>query len=440
MCANDGVGGRPQGKDDRNTERHSLEVDSVSQAPKQTVEQIGSADLVVGILADLSPSDLAMAVEAFRTIPGTPRVVVLRNQADRKAEAPAAEASEPPSSVSVLPWSLQSSAALATPVENASAGYASIFAVGDKLGARGCCVIASNLEDASPKWVTQLAEPLLDLGSDMVAPSYTGRKFEGLLNHCIISPLTRCLYGKRLQNPMGPDLGISRRLVQEILASEQNGKPVTNGMYLLASLAPAASSGDFQMHQAYLGARVYPPVDWTNVSSILADILGPIFVVMEKNAARWQRTRNSTSVEILNRRPTAPQSTRSVEVGRLVNSFQLGVRDLLEIWGLVLPPATLLELKKLSRLNADQFRMPDDLWVKIIYDFALGHRLQTINRDHLLKSLTPLYLGWVASYAREVETADSAAVSQRLERLALAYEAEKPYLISRWRWPDRFNP
>jgi hypothetical protein len=51
-----------------------------------------------------------------------------------------------------------------------------------------------------------------------------------------------------------------------------------------------------------------------------------------------------------------------------------------------------------------------------------------------------LYLGWVASYAREMETADGAEIERRLERLAAAYEAGKAYLVSRWRWPDRFNP
>jgi len=27
-----------------------------------------------------------------------------------------------------------------------------------------------------------------------------------------------------------------------------------------------------------------------------------------------------------------------------------------------------------------------------------------------------------------------------LERLCTAFENGKPYLLSRWRWPDRFNP
>jgi hypothetical protein len=91
-------------------------------------------------------------------------------------------------------------------------------------------------------------------------------------------------------------------------------------------------------------------------------------------------------------------------------------------------------------MPVEQFRMPDDLWVRIVFDFALGHHLRIINRDHLLKSMTPLYLAWVASYAQGLASAGAATLDQTLERLSDAYESGKPYLVSRWRWPDRFNP
>jgi hypothetical protein len=190
----------------------------------------------------------------------------------------------------------------------------------------------------------------------------------------------------------------------------------------------------------HVGARLYPPTDWLNMSSLVAQVLGPIFVEMERLAACWQRTRGSVSVPAQGERLSLIQETGTLDMNRMVETFQLGVRDLQEIWGLVLPPATLLELRKLSRLKPEQVIMPDELWARIVYDFALAHRLRTINRDHLLRSMTPLYLAWVVSYARELENAGAAAVEQRIERLSLAYEAAKPYFISRWRWPDRFNP
>ena len=417
-----------------------MEVDSIPQPAAPSIEQIGSADLLIGLLTDLSQDDLASTVAALRALPGAPRIVVLQDHAAVQPPPAVPEASDMPardSSLFLVPWSPRNLGATATPVESVSTAYESIFETGAKLDVRAFCLIASNLENAEPGWVSRLAQPLLE-GFDLVAPCYARRRFEGLLNNSIVSPLTRSLYGKRIQNPMGPDLGISRRLYQDVLAADQDAATTGNGMNLLARLAPVACGDDFKVCQAYLGSRVYPPVDWTAVSSLLTEILGPVFSAMEKTAARWQQTRNSTPVLTFNEStPPLSQSGDTLEIARLVNSFQLGMRDLREIWRLVLPPATLFELQKIS---PDKFRIPDELWAKIIYDFALAHRLRTINRTHLLRSLAPLYLGWVASYAREFENADPRALARRLERLSLAYEACKPYLISRWRWPDRFNP
>ena len=84
--------------------------------------------------------------------------------------------------------------------------------------------------------------------------------------------------------------------------------------------------------------------------------------------------------------------------------------------------------------------MPDAVWARIVYDFVLAHRSRVMDRDHLLRALTPLYLGWLASYVLQVRDASAAEAEQRIDALCIAYETQKAYLISRWRWPDRFNP
>jgi hypothetical protein len=81
--------------------------------------------------------------------------------------------------------------------------------------------------------------------------------------------------------------------------------------------------------------------------------------------------------------------------------------------------------------------MPDALWARIVYDFALAHRMRRMSRSHVLGALTPLYLGWVASYTQEVGAATGEEAEKRLEQLARAYEEQKPYFVSRWRWPKR---
>jgi len=174
---------------------------------------------------------------------------------------------------------------------------------------------------------------------------------------------------------------------------------------------------------------------------VLGGLLGSLFSEIESNAPIWQRIRGSHEVPFLGGEVAkdSPHSD-SIDVRPLLESFQLGVRNLHEVWALVLPPITLLELKRMTRMSPDSFHIPDEMWVRIVYDFALAFRLRTISRVHILGAFTPLYLGWVASYVTEVsaQTADDA--ERRLEQLARAYEESKPYLLSRWRWPDRFNP
>jgi hypothetical protein len=418
-----------------------VEVEHIPEQGQQKAEQVDSADLVVGVIAELDQEGVAALCEALRALPGAPRVVVLRDEraADLgQSNAEAAEASV--ALCRVVRWPLSGSGTPDTPVAGMATAYQSVFAASEKFGARACCVIVSKLEAATPGWVRDLAQPLVERDLDLVVPNYARRKFEGLLNSSIIAPLMRCLYGKRIHNPMGPDLGISRRLFQKMLATERTAGSGGNRVHSFASVTPAALCENLQVCEVHLAARIYPPTDWMNISSLLAQILSPIFLDMERNAACWQRMRPSVSVPAIGEPLLVSQDTGTVDISRMIESFQLGVRDLQDIWGLVLPPSSLFELRKLARLPSEQFRMPDDLWVRIVYDFALAHRLRTINRDHLLKSMTPLYLAWVSSYAHDLETAGRTALEERLERLSVAYESGKTYLVSRWRWPDRFNP
>ncbi|MGA8305885.1 MAG: hypothetical protein WB723_09425 [Candidatus Acidiferrales bacterium] len=411
-----------------------MAVEPIAEQPEHKVEPVKAADLVLGVVADMDQESLITLCDSLRTLPGSPIIAALRNDhAGGPAGATSAASDKSPSPY-FIPWPSSKTDDPGTPIVNIATAYQSAFAVSEQLNARACCIVTSTIENAKPDWIRELVQPLLEEDFDLVAPQYALRKFEGLLNSSIIAPLTRCLYGKRIRNPMGPDLGISRRLFTKMLGSEKSG------VHPLASIAPAALCDNLKVCQVLVGPRTCPPPDWTNISSLVAQILSPMFADMEKRAACWQRTRSSVPLPSFGKPVLLSQDTGTVDISRMVESFKLGIRDLQEIWDLVLPPSSLLELRKLARLPLEQFRMPDELWVRIVYDFALAHRLRTINRDHLLKSMTPLYLAWVAAFARDSEAADAAAVERILERLAVAYESAKPYLVSRWRWPDRFNP
>jgi glucosylglycerate synthase len=424
-----------------------VELDAIAPPELEQIERLGSADLVIGILdgdGQEGGSALEMTREALAELSKPLRAMVVSNNGvhNNGAHAPADE-KDPPSEISAC--GLPQPAPGETAQQSISNAYRRVFAVGGKLGVRACGVIVSHPQEATHEWIYRLVQPVLDLGFDLVAPCYTRQKMEGLLNRSVLSPLHRALYGERLQNPMGPDFGLSGKLLQKLLHQDSSRRGTAANP--LVSIASAAASGGFQVCESHLGIRTQRPTDWGNLSSLLAEVLGATFLEMEGRASQWQSVRGSKILPRLGapdspppEAGTAPDPSANEDVHGMIESFQLGALNLQDIWGLILPPTTLLELRRLSRQPREQFRVPDNLWARIVYDFALGHRLRTISRDHLLRSITPLYLGWIASYTLEMQTAGPGEVDSRIERLSKAYEDNKSYLVSRWRWPDRFNP
>jgi glucosylglycerate synthase len=315
--------------------------------------------------------------------------------------------------------------------------YRVVFDASHRLGARSCVLVGSDPSSLSSRVLRSLIQPVLEQGFDLITPCYVRQRFQGLLTSSVVAPVTRALYGKRIRFPIGADFAFSARLIERHLQL-----PIAGRQGIPVWLASDAACTGFKIGQAQLGIPMPAQKDPPDVSAAVAQVLGPLFLDMERNAACWQKVRASQSIPMFGTVGTPPDEAGSgaADVSRMMETFRLGYRNLQDVWSAVLPPATLVELKRLTSLAPTDFRLPDELWARTIYDFALAHRQRVMSRDHLLKAMTPLYLAWVASYATQVEAAVPAAVEQRLERLGTAFEAQKPYLVSRWRWPDRFNP
>jgi hypothetical protein len=55
-----------------------------------------------------------------------------------------------------------------------------------------------------------------------------------------------------------------------------------------------------------------------------------------------------------------------------------------------------------------------------------------MNREHLLRSLTPLFLGRTASFINETVDADADQVEDVIEGTCQEFESLKAYLVERW--------
>jgi len=70
--------------------------------------------------------------------------------------------------------------------------------------------------------------------------------------------------------------------------------------------------------------------------------------------------------------------------------------------------------------------------VDIIYSFAIASHKKVISKEHLLKSLTPLYIGRTASFVKETWNSDASEVEGKIEHLCRIFEERKTLFIERW--------
>ena len=332
----------------------------------------------------------------------------------------------------ILP--LAPSSALVTHRFIAAADYINAFSLMQEHGARACLLLGADSDALSPASVRNLATSALAGTTDLAIPYYHWGPHQGLVNSAILYPVTRTLFGTSPRFPMPTDLALSHRMAERLAASASRFSSIGVEDAIVWPVSEAATS-NFSMVEVESGpySPLQPPP--ADLNALLAFVLGFFFSDIEAKATHWQRVRSLPSPRVATYIP--PTSDPWPDVRPMIEAFRLAYTNLAEIWSLVLPPNSLVGLKHLSVMPAERFDLSDALWVRIIYDFILAYRQRTINRGHLLGALTPLYLAWVASH---ILLSDSGiAPEKHIQDLAATFESDKAYLVSRWRWPDRFN-
>jgi hypothetical protein len=413
-----------------------------------SIQEVGAADILVGIPTYNNADTIGPLVKAVRNGVlqfSTYKTVIMQvdgGSADSTVQTAKDALSSWPNliQISYPLYPVHKLALSSHAIPGRDSAFQTIFSTAERFGAQACCIIEPGIKSVTPDWIGLLVQPVLESGFDFVAPQYLRHKYEGTLINAVLYPMVRALFGKQIRQPIGSDFGFSGAFIRHCLSDKNWNYEIGRHAVDLCTTLEAIRGG-FKLCQALLGPR--PPVrreQPPDLSTVLTDTVGSLFGQVELTAEEWQRVRGSEPVSAFGLRFDAEQEDPAIDVMPMIEKFQVGFVNLQEIWRMILPPATLLELKRMSRQTDEEFRFPDEFWVRTIYDFAVSYRLRTIGRDHLLGALTPLYLAWVASFILSVRTSRPREVLARIENLCKTYEAEKPYLISRWRWPDRFMP
>ncbi len=324
---------------------------------------------------------------------------------------------------------------IATPyhgIPGKGSAFRTIFEIARELNAKACAVVDSDLRSITPEWIELLIKPVLEGGFDYVAPLYYRHKYDGTITNHIIYPLTRALYGKRIRQPIGGDFGFSGQLALYYLAKDVWDTDVARyGIDIW--MTTTAIANDFKICQSFLGAKIHDPKDpGADLSAMLFQVVGSALDLMETYPSVWKAVFHSEEVATFGFRYDVGLEPVTVNIERMIETFRLGMKELVDIWNAFMPPDVLGHLGKAAKSEMDTFHIPDEIWVKSVYSFALAAHGKRFNKEHLLKSLTPLYLARVASFVIQTRESSAADVEEKIEQLCLHFEGGKKYLADNW--------
>jgi glycosyltransferase involved in cell wall biosynthesis len=311
--------------------------------------------------------------------------------------------------------------------------FRTVFEIADALNIKACAVVDSDLRSITPEWIELLLKPVLDEGFDYVAPLYHRHKFDGTITNSIVYPLTRALYGKRIRQPIGGDFGFSGKLANFYLSKDVWETDVARyGIDIW--MTTEAIANNFKVAQSFLGAKLHDPKDPSgDLSAMLFQVVSSTFGLMEVYDAVWSKVTGSETVPTYGFEYAVGLEQVNVDVKRMINFFREGIRNLKEILVQIVGHGDFGELATISELPEETFRFPPGLWTRIVYDYALAYHHRKLPAEHLLKSLTPLYLGRTASFVLEVRDRDQHDAEEAIENLCKEFEENKSHLINKWK-------
>ncbi|MFY9804697.1 MAG: hypothetical protein WA211_07150 [Candidatus Acidiferrales bacterium] len=403
---------------------------------------VGEVDLLVGIPshndANTIGTTVALVEESFRQSFARDRVVIVNvdgGSRDGTTDTVLKSVAETHPSLRGL-TSLRTIHRVSTRYPGGpSPGIAmrSILAAADLVRAKACAVISPHSPNLDTGWIKNLLQPAYRDNFDFVAPLYSRHKSEGLLARNLLYPMTRAIFGRGVRELHSTEFGFSGKLATQCLAQDVWGEEAVRKSPEIWMVTCAITSG-FKCCQTFLGPKLPPTTgSGPDIVTAVRETVGTLFWCLESQQDFWTASGGSESVTSFGSDHELTADTVRVNRKRIYELFQKGVSDLSPILKTILTGETRAEIERIAALDERNCRLENELWVKVVYEFASAYHHSVMNRDHLLQSLVPLYRGRIFSFLAEHHSSTPDEIEADTEKLCLEFERQKAYLLDKWK-------
>jgi len=309
-----------------------------------------------------------------------------------------------------------------------------LFLAAVELKASAVVIVDADLTSFTPKWILRLGEPLFR-GFDYVSPIYERHKYDASITNHFARPLLQALYGVKIRQPIGGDFGFSGKAAMAFLSEELWTEHVSHFGIDIWMTTLACLRG-LKVCETFLGSckshRVKDPA--RELSIMFQDVIATMFDLMVPFEYMWKEVVETRPGQVfgyglgVNEKPPVP----FVDIDHLYGTLMEGLNTHGETWKKVIPEPGRTQFENIGRQERDSFYYPSELWVRMLYDYAVAYRYEPVPRQVLLDSLIPFYYSRMLSYMNKTRDMGTRECEEYLDAIYRIYEREKSHLIERW--------
>ena len=395
---------------------------------RRDIEQLGKADIVVGIPAYNSDESLAYVIRTVAEgldhfYPEKRSLIIVADGGSTD------DTREVALSVESHNFNIQILVTIYRGIPGKGSAFRAIFEAAKYLQVTALALFDSDLKSIKPGWVHNIIEPLEE-GYDFVAPDYARYKFDATITNTIAYNLIRALYGVNIRQPIGGDFGMSAQMMDHCLDQDVWDTDIAKfGIDIW--LTTTAITAGLKICQTRLGAKIHGQKDpAADLGPMFREVVGTIFILLEKNQSFIEKVKKTVDTPIFGEVLVEEPEAFEVSPEPLVEYFHIGYRNFGPVWENILEAEDFKAIKKLARSRTlKKFRLPAEVWVRIVYRYAEYFGRIERQRFKVLDTLIPLYNAKVASLILTMQDMDRAQSEQFYEEQAQVFESMRGYLI-----------
>lgn len=310
------------------------------------------------------------------------------------------------------------------------AGVMTILEIAHELEAKCMVLMDGDLLSIKPVWVQTISNPIIYGRADLTVPYYIRDKYDGVITNNLVYPFTRALYGLDIRQPIAGEFALSRNLYE--ILREHPMFPPDFGVDLFIVTTAAAEEmvvkeGLFalKIHEStthYLEPEKY-------LIPMFRKVIGTMFELAKyyenfwknneflKHKSRYRKCFSQNPIPVM------------IDIEKMQKSFKTEYASVKKTIQKILSDNIMVELDTIIK---NDINLDENLWVKIVYNFASYYKRIKIPSDqyNLIDSLKTLWIGRFVSYAIETKDMDINEAESVIEKQAEVFEDNIDYLKS----------